>query len=449
MYQQCVFDDESTYVVPQDSLILAEVMTGQTQVINMGTQQAAMNPPHGSMQYPKRHAKHHAHLTDFQTVTINNPNGGNGNNGNGGSGPQLSSAIDKSKLKTKMCRAWSQGVPCAYGDRCAFAHGEQEKSSQGTPMESPLQMQKVTLTSRNLRNIVSTPNTLQNTSNYVNAVQQPVQQQVQQSTPISTPIQTPLTPVQESFSQHMTPYDNRTQYADTPLDTPLTPGDFGHDSNFLRRGDTFTLEAPSPMDQCLDGGLRGPADTLSLNGGGFGASSLASSHYRYDPYADPRYVSQVAVAAPSVASTAGPVSLSHGPVRAPLPTPPQDEVVGATATADVAAAVAAAPTLKTTAAVSPAPVRISAPSEASSTLPSWGATVCEPSTPPRNASPHAHRVSCDNSPSDQMLTSEDCSTVHDDDAFELDEPARRSMSPPTRKALDLSTSSPAAATSEA
>eukprot|EP01063_Lacrimia_lanifica_P020816 TRINITY_DN280_c1_g1_i3.p2 TRINITY_DN280_c1_g1~~TRINITY_DN280_c1_g1_i3.p2 ORF type:complete len:368 (+),score=153.63 TRINITY_DN280_c1_g1_i3:60-1163(+) len=41
-----------------------------------------------------------------------------------------SAAIDRTKLKTKICRNWQSGVSCPYGDRCAFAHGDVERVSK-------------------------------------------------------------------------------------------------------------------------------------------------------------------------------------------------------------------------------------------------------------------------------------------------------------------------------
>eukprot|EP00659_Diplonema_papillatum_P019548 gene19548-30115_t len=44
---------------------------------------------------------------------------------------QASSAIDKNKYKTRLCRNWTNGQECPYGDRCVFAHGEHEKKREG------------------------------------------------------------------------------------------------------------------------------------------------------------------------------------------------------------------------------------------------------------------------------------------------------------------------------
>ncbi|CCW71145.1 unnamed protein product [Phytomonas sp. Hart1] len=44
--------------------------------------------------------------------------------------------IDKTKMKTKMCIYWEKNGTCAWGDRCAFAHGARDlnnSSNQPTP----------------------------------------------------------------------------------------------------------------------------------------------------------------------------------------------------------------------------------------------------------------------------------------------------------------------------
>ncbi|KPA83265.1 hypothetical protein ABB37_02942 [Leptomonas pyrrhocoris] len=39
--------------------------------------------------------------------------------------PQLtSSRIDSTKYKTKLCRHFARGLPCPFGEHCAFSHGE-------------------------------------------------------------------------------------------------------------------------------------------------------------------------------------------------------------------------------------------------------------------------------------------------------------------------------------
>lgn len=39
------------------------------------------------------------------------------------------SGIDRAKVKTKMCIYWEKNGSCAWGDRCAFAHGPQDFDS--------------------------------------------------------------------------------------------------------------------------------------------------------------------------------------------------------------------------------------------------------------------------------------------------------------------------------
>ena len=40
-------------------------------------------------------------------------------------------AIDKTKLKSKLCNRWLAGSMCRFVDRCAFAHGEVELRRPG------------------------------------------------------------------------------------------------------------------------------------------------------------------------------------------------------------------------------------------------------------------------------------------------------------------------------
>ena len=44
--------------------------------------------------------------------------------------------VKRSKLKTKLCQFILQGAPCPYGERCAFAHGEDELRDEGAPTVS-------------------------------------------------------------------------------------------------------------------------------------------------------------------------------------------------------------------------------------------------------------------------------------------------------------------------
>eukprot|EP01060_Flectonema_neradi_P006139 TRINITY_DN14105_c1_g1_i1.p1 TRINITY_DN14105_c1_g1~~TRINITY_DN14105_c1_g1_i1.p1 ORF type:complete len:187 (+),score=37.26 TRINITY_DN14105_c1_g1_i1:54-614(+) len=47
-------------------------------------------------------------------------------------------AIDKTKLKSKLCNRWLAGTPCRFGDRCAFAHGEMELRSPEQNVSQPI-----------------------------------------------------------------------------------------------------------------------------------------------------------------------------------------------------------------------------------------------------------------------------------------------------------------------
>ncbi|CAD2215358.1 zinc finger protein 2 [Angomonas deanei] len=40
--------------------------------------------------------------------------------------------IDKEKRKSKMCIYWEKSGSCAWGDRCAFAHGAEELTAPET-----------------------------------------------------------------------------------------------------------------------------------------------------------------------------------------------------------------------------------------------------------------------------------------------------------------------------
>mmetsp|Transcript_10664 Transcript_10664/g.12225 ORF Transcript_10664/g.12225 Transcript_10664/m.12225 type:complete len:210 (+) Transcript_10664:146-775(+) len=48
----------------------------------------------------------------------------------------LSESIDPAKYKTRMCQAFMLGSACAFGSRCAFAHGPQELR-QSIPQAPP------------------------------------------------------------------------------------------------------------------------------------------------------------------------------------------------------------------------------------------------------------------------------------------------------------------------
>eukprot|EP01063_Lacrimia_lanifica_P027066 TRINITY_DN3749_c0_g2_i1.p2 TRINITY_DN3749_c0_g2~~TRINITY_DN3749_c0_g2_i1.p2 ORF type:complete len:295 (+),score=102.34 TRINITY_DN3749_c0_g2_i1:147-1031(+) len=52
-----------------------------------------------------------------------------------------SNAIDKTKLKTKMCRNWLTGSRCPYGERCAYAHGEEDRADTQSKQQQQQQQQ--------------------------------------------------------------------------------------------------------------------------------------------------------------------------------------------------------------------------------------------------------------------------------------------------------------------
>ncbi|KAJ9473681.1 hypothetical protein DIPPA_17161 [Diplonema papillatum] len=43
--------------------------------------------------------------------------------------PKGAPAVDLAKFRTKVCRNWSMGAPCQFGERCAFAHGKEQVRS--------------------------------------------------------------------------------------------------------------------------------------------------------------------------------------------------------------------------------------------------------------------------------------------------------------------------------
>lgn len=51
-------------------------------------------------------------------------NNGRGRGGAGYRGGRQ--GIDRTKMKSKMCIYWEKNGNCAWGDRCAFAHGAEE-----------------------------------------------------------------------------------------------------------------------------------------------------------------------------------------------------------------------------------------------------------------------------------------------------------------------------------
>ena len=283
---------------------------------------------------------------------------------------RVSSAIDKSKMKTKICRNWSQGMNCAFGDMCAFAHGDVEKIST---KKGNRNKNKNNNNNNNNNNSSSNNNGGNNSSSNNNANanngnsgnasadrdaeketgRQSVTNSPQHHAPIvvteaatlmSTPIAPPMTPDTPAFagftaSQLATPtfLDRTPQYADRTLQGAASSLACNNDSSFLRRGEAFSLEGGSPM---LDAPLcarLGGLDTLSLGGGGIGASSVASSHYRYEPYAvqDSGCVAQVLVEPPvaSAASAAAeaPAAAAAAPAAEAPCTPEEEEACGSIA----------------------------------------------------------------------------------------------------------------------
>lgn len=56
------------------------------------------------------------------------PNRG-GSRGGNFRGRNRGMGIDRSKQKTKLCLYWEKNGTCAFGERCAFAHGAEELQS--------------------------------------------------------------------------------------------------------------------------------------------------------------------------------------------------------------------------------------------------------------------------------------------------------------------------------
>eukprot|EP01064_Diplonema_japonicum_P002651 TRINITY_DN1169_c0_g1_i1.p1 TRINITY_DN1169_c0_g1~~TRINITY_DN1169_c0_g1_i1.p1 ORF type:complete len:260 (+),score=86.47 TRINITY_DN1169_c0_g1_i1:157-936(+) len=73
---------------------------------------------------------------------------------------ERSSAIDKTKYKTRLCRNWAGGNECPYGDRCVFAHGDHEKRKGSDPLQLeslPLKRTESVGSSARLATALSTP----------------------------------------------------------------------------------------------------------------------------------------------------------------------------------------------------------------------------------------------------------------------------------------------------
>lgn len=44
--------------------------------------------------------------------------------------------VDKTKYKTEMCKNWIEVGTCRYGNKCQFAHGEQEMIAKLAPINA-------------------------------------------------------------------------------------------------------------------------------------------------------------------------------------------------------------------------------------------------------------------------------------------------------------------------
>lgn len=75
----------------------------------------------------------------FEPYCMNTGRGGRGG-GQGGRGNRQ--GIEKAKIKTKMCIYWEKNGTCAWGDRCAFAHGPEELLSGPQKDHSDMQQQQ-------------------------------------------------------------------------------------------------------------------------------------------------------------------------------------------------------------------------------------------------------------------------------------------------------------------
>lgn len=53
-------------------------------------------------------------------------------------GDGFSESIDPAKYKTRLCQAFIMGTNCTFGNRCAFAHGNQELRHSSSPVPSQL-----------------------------------------------------------------------------------------------------------------------------------------------------------------------------------------------------------------------------------------------------------------------------------------------------------------------
>lgn len=94
-------------------------------------QQAPILPPGWQLAYTNEgkpyyidHNSKTTHWTLPPTAFESYYNNGRGGRGGGFRGGRQ--GIDKSKVKSKMCIYWEKNGTCAWGDRCAFAHGAED-----------------------------------------------------------------------------------------------------------------------------------------------------------------------------------------------------------------------------------------------------------------------------------------------------------------------------------
>eukprot|EP01061_Rhynchopus_euleeides_P042254 TRINITY_DN73767_c0_g1_i1.p3 TRINITY_DN73767_c0_g1~~TRINITY_DN73767_c0_g1_i1.p3 ORF type:complete len:303 (+),score=122.75 TRINITY_DN73767_c0_g1_i1:123-1031(+) len=173
--------------------------------------------------------------------------------------------IDQTKRKTKICSHWQKGGMCPFNDRCAFAHGDDEKIStrQGRRKEKKTKDQK----DKKSPKVFSLND----------------QPQGFQHTPQMTPV-TPESTLFGSFSQIQTPMllDATPQYMDR---TPgLCAGELiEHDASMLRPGELLAMDDGSPTDFMRTTSTA--FDTVSLS---------SSMMVRLEPYGGP-HVMLVAV----------------------------------------------------------------------------------------------------------------------------------------------------------
>lgn len=52
------------------------------------------------------------------------------------SGKKNNQKVDKTKFKTEMCKNWIEVGTCRYGNKCQFAHGDNELMGKNAPNNS-------------------------------------------------------------------------------------------------------------------------------------------------------------------------------------------------------------------------------------------------------------------------------------------------------------------------